>query len=35
LIDRNFAERVELSQGDHSEIRRDEGDVAITWLFFF
>jgi len=35
LIERNFAERVELGKTEHSEILRVEGDVGITWLFSF
>ncbi len=35
LIERNFAERLELTQGDVSEILRVESDVGITWLFSF
>ena len=35
LIERNFAERLELTKGDVSEILQVEADVGITWLFSF
>ena len=35
LVERNFAERLELTRGDVSDIVRVDTDVGITWLFYF
>jgi len=35
LIERNFADRLELSKDDANEMLRVEADVGITWLFSF